>query len=125
MSSRPFIKPHQVFEDAVMGVGTIYSDVTIITNLSMASYDISWSGTGLAGEFLVQVSNTYQQNSAGVVTVTGNWTTLTLSADTLVAADSGNGFINLEKLSAYAMRLAYVGSAGSGVLNAYVNAKVT
>lgn len=107
--------------------GTVYSSVSVITNITKLSYDISWvGGSGAtAGTFQVQVSNTYKQNSAGVVQVTGNWNTLTLSSTPTVAAASGNGFIEIDVMPAYAVRLVYLPTGGSGTLNAAVAGKIS
>lgn len=125
MSSRPQLRPYQVIVNQSMA-GTVYSQVTIITNTTKMGYDISWSGGSgaTAGSFQVQVSNTYSQNAAGAVLNAGNWTALTLAGSPTVAAASGNGFIEIDSLGAYAVRLVYLPTGGSGTLNATVTSKV-
>lgn len=124
MSSRPLIKPFSVITNGDMS-GNIISAVTVIDNISMISYDISWAGTAPVGAMSVQVSNTYKQNADGSVKVAGNWTTLTLSAPPTVSGNTGNGFIDVDVTAANAIRLVYTQASGTGVMNAVLAAKVT
>jgi hypothetical protein len=103
---------------------SVTSTPTIIQNLSMIGYDISWTGTP-TGTFSIQISNTYALNAAGVVTNPGDWTTVTLSTVPAATGSPGNGFIDIDAMSAYAIRLVYTAVSGTGVLNAVVSAKVT
>ena len=125
MASRPIFSPYQVFVNQSMATSVATSAVSIIQNLSQVGYDISWSGGSgaTAGTFSVQVSNTYTQNSDGTVRNAGNWTTLTLSSTPTVAAASGNGYIDIDAISAYAIRLVYTPSGGAGTLNATICGK--
>lgn len=123
MSSRPVIKYYPVVTDGDMSAD-ITSAVTIIDQISMVSYDISWVGTSPAGNITVEVSNTYRLNADGTVKSQGNWTALTLSAATAVSGNTGNGFIDVTKIAAYAIRLKYTRASGTGVLNVTVAAKV-
>lgn len=122
MSSRPIFAPYSVITNASMTT-SVTSAVTVIQNLSMIGYDISWSGTP-TGTFSVQVSNTYSQNADGSVKNAGSWTSLTLSSPTAAIGSSGSGFIDIDQISAYAMRLVYTAATGSGTLNATINGKV-
>lgn len=125
MSSRPQLKPYKVIINQAM-TGTVYSQPTIITNLSKVSYDVSWSGgSSPIGTLQVQVSNTYSQDASGAQLNAGNWNTLTLSSAPTVSGNSGNGFIEIDSLSSYAIRLVYVPTSGSGTLNATVTCKVS
>ena len=125
MASRPILSPFSVITNASM-TAQVISAVTIIQNLSMISYDITWSGGSgaTAGAFTVQVSNTYTQNAAGAVLNPGDWTSVPLSLIPTVSTSSGNGFIDIDEIGAYAMRLVYNPTGGTGVLNASINAKV-
>lgn len=122
MSSRPIFSPFQVITNVSMTT-SITSAVTVIQNLSQIGYDISWTGTPV-GTFSVQVSNTYSQNGAGQVLNAGTWTTLTLSAPTAAAGSAGNGYIDIDAMSAYAIRLVYTAGSSTGTLNATICAKV-
>lgn len=124
MSSRPIFTPHSVITAGSMAT-SLTSEVTIIQNLSMVSYDIAWTaGSSPVGDITVQVSNTYRKDGQGNVIVAGNWTTLTLSVATPISGNSGNGFIDIDASAGYAIRLVYTRTSGSGTLNVVVNGKV-
>lgn len=122
MSSRPQFSPHKVI-DAVSMAASITSEVTIIQKLSMISYDIAWTGTSPVGSITVEVSNSYVKDASGVVSVAGNWTTLPVSAMS-VSGNSGNGFLDIDAISAYAIRLVYTRTSGTGSLTVIINGKV-
>lgn len=123
MSSRPQFTPYSVITNGSMA-GNITSAVTIVQKLSMISYDVSWVGTTPVGVMSVQVSNTYSQNADGTVRNAGNWTTLTLSTPATVSGNTGNGFIDVDATGAFAMRLVYTRTSGTGTMNATISAKV-
>lgn len=91
----------------------------------MISYALSWAGTSPVGAASVQVSNDYSVNTAGIVVNAGTWTTLTLSAPTTISGNTGNGFIDVDATAAYAMRLIYTATSGTGTLQVVANAKVS
>ncbi len=121
MSSRPIFAPYQAIVSGDMSAD-VTSDVTIIQNVSMFSYDVSWTGSSPVGTLTVQVSNTYKKNAAGAVAVTGNWTDMPLT--TSVSGNSGTAFLDCLASSTYAVRLKYTRVSGSGTLNATINGKV-
>lgn len=126
MSSRPQFSPHKVFTDATLpSSSTLISQPTIVQMLSQISYDISWSASTAVGVMSVQVSDTYTQNADGTVRNAGNWTTLTLTGTPpAISGSSGNGFIDIGATGAFAIRLVYTATSGSGILNATIYAKV-
>lgn len=130
MSSRPIFSPASVITNGDMS-GSITSKVTIIQNLSMVSYGLSWSGTSPVGTAQVQVSNDYATNAAGQVSNAGTWTTLILSVSGVpsstipVSGSPGNAFIDIDQIAAYAIRLVYTRASGSGTLQAVINGKVS
>jgi hypothetical protein len=132
MASRPLAGPYPIIgtfqgqDSTVSGdmSANITSKPSIIDNLSMISYDISWTGTAPVGTMTVQVSNTYKQNPDGSVRNPGNWTTLTLSAPTPVSVSPNSGFIDVDASGAYAIRLMYNRTSGTGTMVAVVSAKV-
>lgn len=124
MSSRPQAAPFSVITNGSMA-GNITSRATIIQKLSMIGYDISWTGTAPVGAMTIQVSNTYAENADGSVRVAGNWTTLTLSSPAPVSGATGNGFIDVDATGAYAIRLVYTRTSGTGTMNATITAKVS
>lgn len=90
----------------------------------MVSYSVSWSGTSPVGAVTIQVSNDYAQNVDGSVAVAGTWNTLTLSSATNVSGNTGNGFIDIDAIAAYAIRLIYTKTSGVGTFQAIINGKV-
>ncbi len=124
MSSRPQLQPFKVITNGSMA-GSLTSTPTIISDLSMASYDIAWtSGSTPVGIITVQVSNTYVQNPDGTTKVAGNWTTLDFGEDFNVSGNTGNGFLDIDATAGYAIRLVYTRTSGSGTLNVTVKCKV-
>lgn len=125
MASRPIFSPYSVITNGNMA-GNITSAVTVIQNLSMISYDVSWTGSTPVGVMSVQVSNTYSQNMDGTVKNAGNWSTLLLSpANPAVSGNTGNGAIDVMATGFYAIRLVYTRTSGTGTMNATINGKVS
>lgn len=129
MSSRPIISPYKVITNGDM-TQTLSSIVTIIQMVSKPSYSVSWSGASPVGTLSVQVSNDYSKNAAGNVLNTGTWTTISFSyngtivSSIPVSGNTGNGFIDIQSLSSYAVRLVYTPTSGTGQLQAYIAGKV-
>lgn len=129
MSDRPLIAPN--FNKPLISAGDMSADITgpatIIQRLPGISYDLAWTGTP-TGTFLIQVSNTYAQNADGSVANAGNWSDLPSSAFVgtipAPAGSSGTGFIDVMGTEAYAVRIKYTYSSGSGSLTVYACAKV-
>lgn len=102
---------------------SLTSEVTILKQKTGAGYDISWTGAPV-GVFSVQLSNTYALDSQGNVSNAGHWTDVTLTGTVAPAGSADNGFINLAGLEAYAVRLVYTRTSGTGTLNATICGKV-
>lgn len=130
MSTRTSLRPYLVITGGSMS-GNITSDVTILQSITAISYALNWAGTSPVGTVSVQVSNDYSLDGSGQVLNTGTWTTLTLayngSATTTIpiSGNTGNGFIDIEKTAAYAVRLIYTFTSGSGLLSATICGKVS
>lgn len=124
MSSRPLLAPFPAITNGDMS-GDITSKITIIQNLSMASYDVSWAGSSPVGTLDLQVSNTYTQNADGTVRNAGNWTSVPLTVSPSVSGSSGTGFIDIESIGGYAIRLVYTRTSGTGLLQAVLIGKVS
>lgn len=122
MSSRPIFTPYSVITNGDLST-TLTSKVTIIQNLSMVSYALSWTGAPTASVD-VQVSNDYSQNADGTVRNPGTWSSLPLSTTTPVTGSPGAGFIDIDAMAGYALRLVITPSGGSGSLQAVVAGKV-
>lgn len=130
MSRRPVIVPslNSPLVNAKSTAASFSSPATIINQIPGISYDISWTGT-TTGTFSVQVSNSFALGSDGKVINAGNWYTLPTSAfmDTLptAAGAPGTGFIDVIKpTQAYAIRLTFTRSAGTGTMTILASAKV-
>jgi hypothetical protein len=129
MSNRPLIAPNlnKPIVNAVSMAADVTSPATIIQRLPGISYDISWIGTP-TGTFTVEVSNTYSQDAEGNPANPGNWSILPPSAFIGIipapAGASGNGFIDVVGTEAYAIRLVYHRTGGTGSLTVVVAAKV-
>lgn len=91
----------------------------------MMSYAYSWTGTSPVGVISVQVSDDYSVNSDGSVNNPGTWNTLTLSVTPTVTGNTGNGYIDIDQLGAYAIRTVYTATSGTGTLQAVYKGKVS
>lgn len=123
MASRPLLKPFPVITNGDMSA-LLTSSVTILDNVSMLSYAVTWSGTGTTGICSVQVSNDYRQGPTGTVLNAGTWNTLPLSITPTISTNTGNGFIDIDANAGYAFRFVYTPSAGTGSMNVIVTGKV-
>lgn len=130
MAFRPELKPFLVITDGDMS-GNITSDPTIIQKISMLSYSYSWSGSTPVGTVSVQVSNDYSLDAQGNTANAGTWNTLTLnvggvpSTTVAVSGNTGNGFIDIDQLGAYAIRTIYTAGSGTGTLQCMIAGKVS
>ena len=129
MSDRPLIAPNNNVPLIKAGdmSGNITSPATIIQRLPGISYSLVWTGTP-TGTFAVQVSNDYQLSSTGAVINAGNWTSLPTTSFSgtypVPAGSASNGFLDVVGTEAYAVRIVYTASSGSGSLTVIPCAKV-
>lgn len=124
MSTRPQIKPHQVITNGDMS-GSITSQVTVLSNVSIVNYAYIWSGASPSGTITVQVSNDVALDSQGNVQNAGTWNTLPLSNTPTISGNTGNGAIDIDLIGSYAIRTVYNFISGTGTLQAYVVGKVS
>lgn len=130
MSTRPYIPSEPVIVNGSMAL-TLTSLVTIIQRLSMISYSVLWSGSTPLGNIQVQVSNDYSEYPDGSVHNAGTWNPLPLAVSGTeetsipISGNTGNGFIDIDQLGGYAIRLQYLPTSGTGTLNVIMNAKVS
>ncbi len=129
MSSRPILVPnidHPIINGTSMSA-SITGPATIIQMLPGISYDISWTGAPV-GTIAVQVSNSYRQASDGTIVNAGHWTSLPTSAFSgtypVPSGSADNGFLDLVGTEAYAVRLVYTRTSGTGALTVIAAAKV-
>lgn len=106
---------------------SITGPATIIQRLPGISYDLVWTGSPV-GTFSVEVSNSYSINAEGAVQNAGSWTILPTSSFTgtypVPAGTPGNGFLDVVGTEAYAIRLLYNATSGTGNLTVICCAKV-
>ena len=130
MSTRTRFAPYSVITNQSMAAD-ITSAATVLQSITGVSYALSWSGSTPVGTAAVQVSNDYALNPDGSVHNAGTWTTIELSlngsavSSIPITGNTGSGFIDVEKTMAYAIRLFYDATSGSGTLNAVIMGKVS
>lgn len=110
----------------------ITSAPTILQGLSIVAYSFSWTGTTPVGTMSVQVSNDYAVNPVGVVVNAGTWTTVpimlsngSISTSAPVTGNTGTGFFDVSLTGAYASRVVYTFTSGTGTLAATICGKVS
>lgn len=129
MSSRTRIGPFSVITNGDMS-SSITSTATDLQSVSKISYQYSWTGTLPVGTIGVQVSNDCTVLTTGGITG-GTWTTLILDVNGIpvdaipLSGASGNGFIDLTDTSAFAIRLIYTRTSGTGTLTATIFGRVS
>lgn len=131
MSTRTGLRPQTVINAASMAATTITSTATVLQSLSMASYEVSWTGTSPVGTLALQVSNSFALASDGTVGAAGTWTTVPLELSDAevtsipITGNTGNGFIDVTMHAGYALRLLYTKASGTGALTAIFSGKVS
>jgi len=130
MSTRTSLRPYKAVDSASMAAD-ITSDVTILQSITGVSYSLSWTGTSPIGEASVEVSNDYALSADGqTVMNAGTWTTIDLNvsgspaSSISITGNTGTAFIDIDSIMAYAIRLFYDRTSGTGTLIAYINGKV-
>lgn len=129
MSSRPLMAPNTAkpIINAHATDTSFNGPASVIQMLPGISYDISWTGTTL-GTIQIQVSNTVTFNADGSVNTAGNWSTLPASSFSgtypVPSGSSGTGFLDVVGTEAYAVRLQYTATSGSGTMTVVAAAKV-
>lgn len=130
MSTRTTIRPTSVITAGSMA-GDLTSLVTILQSVSGVSYEVSWTGSTPIGTVSVQLSNDYSVNPDGTVNNAGTWTTIYLNVNgtpsqtIAITGNTGSGFIDIERTNAYAIRLIYTRTSGTGSLTATICGKVS
>jgi len=123
MSSRPFLKPFTIFSATSTGTSLTQSPPTIINQLPLVSFSMSWTGT-TTGTFSVEASDDYSINPDGTVKNAGTWNSLPFSTTVAAVGSQGHGMYDVFGCGAYALRLVFTRSAGTGSLTAIVTGKV-
>jgi hypothetical protein len=130
MSTRTRFSPFPVISAGNMS-NDITSAVTVLQSISGVSYGISWTGSSPIGTLSLEVSNDYALEPNGTVKNAGTWAVVPLdvngtTSDTIdVSGSTGNGFIDVDIMMAYAIRLIYSADSGSGTMTATIMGKVS
>ena len=125
MSRKNNLKQFQTIVNGDMS-GDIISPVTCIQFLDNVGLQFNFTGDPV-GTFNIQVSADYSQDELGNVQNVGNWITLTPPALSAIPEAAGSAdviFVDLNQLSAPWIRVQYAADSGSGVLNAFITAKL-
>lgn len=136
MSTRTSLRPQTVIPSAQASPAStgdmsasITSAPTLLQSLTMVNYAISWSGTTPVGTVSVEASNDCTVNAEGGVSG-GIWNPLPLDLNGVtvttipITGNTGNGMIDIDGLSAYAVRLVYTFTSGTGTLAVVITGKV-
>lgn len=124
MSSRPFTLPVNLLNAGDLS-GDLTSKPLIVEMESLVSFSITWSGSSPVGTLTVEVSDDYSLNATGGIKNAGTWNTLPTSPASLaVSGGAGHDFFNLANIAAYAIRVKYVHTSGTGTLTVIGTAKV-
>jgi hypothetical protein len=124
MGNRSQLLKFQTITNGVMtGTSTLTSTVTNIQFLDLIGLQMNFTGTP-TGTFQVQVSADYVLDNNGNVINPGNWINLVLPTAPVAAGAPGNIYIDIIDTSAPWIRLQYTNASGTGVLNAFITAKV-
>lgn len=122
MSSRTTLRPNKVIDAQSLGAD-IVSDVKLMQSLSRGCFTFSWTGISPIGTVQLEGSNDYKESADGQTVIdAGTWPVFLGSQS--VTGNTGVGSIDFET-GAYAVRVTYTRTSGTGTLNAYINAKVS
>jgi hypothetical protein len=123
MADRPLVKPYPVVTNGNMSADII-SLVTAISQISLFSYNMSWTGTP-TGSLKVEVCNDAKFDSSGkYISGTGSWDALTFDVPVAAAGSADTGTYDIRGTGAAFVRLHYIRASGSGTLQATFAGKV-
>lgn len=136
MSSRTSLRPQTVIPSLQASPASttsmaadITSAATLLQSLTMVNYALSWTGTSPVGTVAVQASNDCLVSSEGGVSG-GTWNDLPLDLNGVtvtsipLTGNTGKGMIDVDGLGAYAVRLFYDRTSGTGDLTVVITGKV-
>lgn len=110
---------------------SIISAPTILQSLTRVSYALTWAGAAPVGTVSVEASDDVTLDAVGGIANPGTWNPIPFDlAGALVTSiplsgNSGNGYIDIDGIGAYATRLRYTRTSGTGTLGVIVNGKVS
>ncbi len=130
MSSRTTLRPNPVIVAGDMSAATVTSTATILQSITSLNYAVTWTGTTPIGVLAVQASDDYQANGDHVINA-GTWNPVPLNlagASVMsipITGNTGKGMIDIDGIAAYAVRLLYTKTSGTGTVAAVVTGKVS
>lgn len=122
---------HSISAGAMSGTSVLTSPVTSLQYLDDVGVQFTWTGSPV-GNFRIQISADYAQDTNGNVTNAGTWVPLLFSywngsafiTSYDVPTSLGSPiYLDMALLSAPWVRLQYTNASSSGVLNAWITAK--
>ncbi len=130
MSTRTTLRPNTVIAAGDMSAASVTSVATILQSITSLNYAVTWSGTSPIGTLTVQASDDYKADG-GTVLNAGTWNVVPLNlagasvTSIPITGNTGNGMIDIDGIAAYAVRLLYTKTSGTGTLVAVVTGKVS
>jgi len=127
MSTRTVLRP---YTSSLNMASTVNTSATVLQGLSMVSYAIAWTGTSPTGTLALEISNDYALDPNGQIANAGTWNIApinvngALQTSVSISGNSGNGFFDVTATGAYACRLLYTASGGTGTMTITVAGKV-
>lgn len=88
----------------------IISETTVVEQFDTVAYFVKWSGTGLDGEFFIEVSNEENENEA-------IWKPLDFGTALAVALDVSTHQVLIKDIHFKRLRIRYEATAGTGLLD--------
>ena len=132
MSTRTTLRPETILTAGNMGATSFQSTPTVLQGLSMINYAVTWTGTTPTGTLTLQFSDDYALSPDGRSVVNaGTWNDVPVdvngaaNASIAISGNTGNGMIDVWSTGAYAARLSYTRSGGTGTMTAVVTGKVS
>lgn len=124
MSRKNNLRQFRTITDGDMSASTITSAVTNIQFLDNIAIQLNIVTANAIGNFTVEVSVDYSQDDNGNVTNAGHWVPVTLSPSPAATGTDSQIYIDLNQLASPWIRVKYTKTSGTGVLNAYISAKM-
>lgn len=122
MQKNAIVQKHLVVDGDMSG--SITSEAINLLRMDRASLHLIFTGTP-TGDFAVEASGDYREDSAGNPQIAGTWTPITLSPAPVASGSPDDIFIDLTVTAAPWVRLTYTPTAGTGTLNAHLSAKAS
>lgn len=132
MSRKNNLRLFKTVDAGDMSAASITSQITSIQFLDNVGIQINFTGAPV-GIFQVEVSADHAQDLNENVTVIGQWTPILLSyksggvmvTENFVPTSVGSPiYLDLNQLSAPYIRLVYTRTSGTGVMDAFITAKL-